>query len=449
MKWVEGDLHTRGLSLLTFLYAALLQLESHGSLAVAVVLLLYALSQVGHWRWSAVDPFGRTFIYLLLLQFVAAVPIFLHSGLQLRLLEGGGRYLVLAAVVVVLASRLRRQLYSPLLGGVVVTAFVGGGIALYQYYLLGYERALLYQGAIFASLIAVVTLLTLGVALPLLQQLQRWRRVVSLLWIAALMFALFTLFATGTKSAIVTLLVVSWLMVFLLLPRLGHRWRLLLLLVALLPPLLAYKSMPIVEQRIDNAWYALAQIVSGEESEHTQRYLDYSTVTRYEQMKFGFLVLRERPWSGMTDGERVEFYQQLVTAGEVIKYRHLPERGWGAAEVWADWQQDPEKPDWGHAHNEWLEMGASKGILGVVALLLLYLLPFRYFFSKREDPSLWVRVMARNGVVLVLAYFVFGWTEIPLQVKTTAVLYTLFITLLWASIRVVERGQVGSQSDIR
>ena len=84
-------------------------------------------------------------------------------------------------------------------------------------------------------------------------------------------------------------------------------------------------------------------------------------------------------------------------------------------------------------HNDMLFSMASHGLLGLAALLLMYLAPI-WIFARRlaahvAQPA---RVAAAMGLVLCIGFFVFGWTELILRGIRTLSFYIMIMAWLLA-----------------
>jgi O-antigen ligase len=76
---------------------------------------------------------------------------------------------------------------------------------------------------------------------------------------------------------------------------------------------------------------------------------------------------------------------------------------------------------------------ASHGVLGLVALLLMYVAPSWIFIRRLgahvAQPA---RVAAAMGLVLCVGFFVFGWTELILRGIRTLSFYAVMMAWLLA-----------------
>jgi O-antigen ligase len=94
----------------------------------------------------------------------------------------------------------------------------------------------------------------------------------------------------------------------------------------------------------------------------------------------------------------------------------------------------------GHAHNDWLELWAKKGLLGVLALALLMGVPAAAYWCVLREPRPVPDPIDRSprhaaalcGLVLVVGYAGFGQTQVMFAHNSGTVVY-LFMNLLFLS----------------
>jgi O-antigen ligase len=85
---------------------------------------------------------------------------------------------------------------------------------------------------------------------------------------------------------------------------------------------------------------------------------------------------------------------------------------------------------YGHPHNEYLDAAATRGIFGLVVLVLLFVLPFFYFFRHTSDPDDAVARTAYAGLAIVVLYAVCALTESVLfRVMSQSLFYFLLLGL--------------------
>lgn len=174
---------------------------------------------------------------------------------------------------------------------------------------------------------------------------------------------------------------------------------------------------PTLQHRTSKAFQeiALFQVDAGvgaEDGTHT------SVGQRLAHWKLAFSMGWERPFAGWGD----DGYKQE-------KQRRI-EQGKAPAVLQA----------FGHAHNDWLELWAKKGALGVLALALLMAVPanayWRVLREPRPEPDPIDRsprhAAALCGLVLVVGYVGFGQTQVMFAHNSGTMVY-LFMNLLFLS----------------
>ena len=87
------------------------------------------------------------------------------------------------------------------------------------------------------------------------------------------------------------------------------------------------------------------------------------------------------------------------------------------------------------SHNELLNSMVQKGILGLAAILLIYLIPLQHFARKFKSTNQTVRFYAISGICTITSIAVSGLTEAPLMHTSVSVTYGMLLILLYHSIR--------------
>ena len=93
-----------------------------------------------------------------------------------------------------------------------------------------------------------------------------------------------------------------------------------------------------------------------------------------------------------------------------------------------------------HAHNEWLDVWAKHGAVGLVLLLALYAVPGLIYWralrqaSPIHNPScLHRQIAAACGLALVVGYVGFGMTQVMFAHNSSSIMY-LFMNVLWVGM---------------
>jgi O-antigen ligase len=99
-----------------------------------------------------------------------------------------------------------------------------------------------------------------------------------------------------------------------------------------------------------------------------------------------------------------------------------------------------------HAHNEFIDTFAKRGLNGLVALMMLYLVPLRLFMRSFAEPDLTIRSVAVAGALLPVAYIDFGLTQAFLTHHSGTMMYAFLLAVLWG-IHSVQREQLAQKAN--
>ncbi|MGG4773197.1 O-antigen ligase family protein [Paenalcaligenes sp. Me52] len=116
--------------------------------------------------------------------------------------------------------------------------------------------------------------------------------------------------------------------------------------------------------------------------------------------------------------------------------------GWGKAqykqamtELAKQGKAHPVIKNFDHPHNEILNNAAKQGIVGILALLFLYVVPLRLFAPGLRAESLTQRSLATAGFLLPIAYIDFGLSQAFLTHNSGVMVYAFWLIVLWGSYR--------------
>jgi len=124
----------------------------------------------------------------------------------------------------------------------------------------------------------------------------------------------------------------------------------------------------------------------------------------------------DRPWLGWSEAGYAVEKQRRVETGEA----------------------PPVVLQFGHAHNEWLDLWAKAGLLGITSLALFYGVPLVVYGTalrhartlppgtERDERQ----AIAASGLVLVVGFIGFGLTQVMFAHNSGNMMY-LFMNLLW------------------
>ncbi|CAM4211077.1 O-antigen ligase family protein [Bordetella muralis] len=140
---------------------------------------------------------------------------------------------------------------------------------------------------------------------------------------------------------------------------------------------------------------------------------DTSMCIRLQLWGAAWHTIKHSPWSGI-DGQSTfsDELQQLAAKGQVSSF---------------------VARDFGEPHNDLLLALATNGLLGGLALLILYFAPAALFACRmRRNVPQAQRVAAAMGLAVCLGFAVFGLTELMFRGMRTVSLYVTFIALFTA-----------------
>ena len=84
----------------------------------------------------------------------------------------------------------------------------------------------------------------------------------------------------------------------------------------------------------------------------------------------------------------------------------------------------------GHAHNQYFEILAATGAIGIIALFLYLLLPGIYYYILFKMNS--SNIFALNGLVFTVGFWIYCMTEVPLEANSISSFYAFIQAVLLA-----------------
>lgn len=313
----------------------------------------------------------------------------------------------LGALLMLPALLVRRPAATALRWGCVLGAIGAGLTALWQVQVLHLERAEGYTNAIQFGNLAL--LLGLCSAIWVLQE-RPPRAQAFAGWVGAAMGLLASL-ASGSRGGWVMLPPLMLLILWLQRPPgaapAGRRAARAVLVTAAICTVLA--TLPVVQQR--------AELAADELQQQAQQGAGTSVGLRVAFWRQAWADGLEHPWVGVGQLGYEQRQRAAVARGAMpalaIRYNH--------------------------AHNEWLDMFAKRGLLGVLGLLLFYAVPGVLFGRALrqvggDTPAQRARrAAALCGLTTVLAYLGFGLTQVMFAHNNGNLMYLLTVSL-WLAV---------------
>ena len=318
------------------------------------------------------------------IKFLLAIPIYI----LLRNISGVGFYL---------------------LAGSVLGAFVGGVQGLLDVYVFvvpEYYGHIHAWGAYGHLFIGPVTLLMVGLIIPATRELKLDKRLWPVL-VAVGLLGLATVILSLARSAYLGFVVISVLSILYYL-----RWKKATVVIVIITVLVVFSYIisDKVQNRINDGvsevtnYFDTLKKYPGQPEKYSAR---SSLGTRLEMWRSTQYFFAEAPWFGVGRFNYKSKAQEYVNQGL-------------ANQVIANHS---------HPHNAYIEMIMSKGVFGLLSLLLLMYYPL-YVFIKTRNVS---RDSAFAGIVLISAYTIFSLTEASTFIKNNFVsIYLVYLSVFFS-----------------
>ena len=182
---------------------------------------------------------------------------------------------------------------------------------------------------------------------------------------------------------------------------------------------LAASNFSFIEKRVAGSISEVQGYLNGEPGS-----AETSVGARLEQWRLAWIMSKEKPITGW---------------GE---YGYLK----GREEFAAQGLADASVVNFGHAHNEYFNILAKKGVVGVLALTLIYVLPFLAFrpnfnlmLKLNEKELRLYKSFCAVGMLIPLSYFIFGLTEYFFYLNIGHIFYIFSILFTYSIVKSLER----------
>ena len=184
----------------------------------------------------------------------------------------------------------------------------------------------------------------------------------------------------------------------------SHRWAaILLLFVTVFSVYLVPQTG--VEKRIEQARVDIERYFDGDLKNN-------SVGLRFDMWKAAVIMFQNEPFTGV--GIRKYYNEQKRMVDNGVVHRDSLEHG--------------------HPHNVYLSELASKGLIGFVLLMMIFIYPLRIFFRHMKSSDVETSSLAYAGAALVAGYMLFGLSESMFYRVLPISFYTIFIFTITAFI---------------
>ncbi|WP_107851122.1 O-antigen ligase family protein [Oceanimonas marisflavi] len=392
------------ISLMVFLSLALLLSTPGGSVAAFAVLLLVALVFLFRVKDKAsLTSQDKLFIFSLVFMFLTVLPAFVTDGFRGRYLDLSLRFLLAVPILLLLLKTPPKA--SWLFAGAVAGSFSACGLAVYQYFYLGMPRV---DGFLYSINFGYLACALAFLSFPgvIFFERSRWK----LTAFVGFMAAVFAMLLTGTRGAYIAVPALSVLLIILYRKELGAKLLVLVAAATISMPAASYMVVPQVQQRFDVLVNELVNYESGDASKAYS-----SSGLRLELWTAAIAAFRQSPIYGLNYNEREALNASLVDEGRVIPQVLSVSRG--------------------HAHSEYFEILAGRGILGLIALMMLFLVPGGIFLRRAVNTQGKEKALAAAGVTFIGGFMVYGLSEAPLQGNVISGCYALTVVAMYAMLK--------------
>ncbi len=365
---------------------------SSGSQPTAVLVFLVCLPLCFSTGQPVIKISGL-WLFIFTWPLVASIPLFIGSETG-EALSAASRYFITAIILIGL-SQLR--LSSKIL---LRAASASGMLAiLFNVDQLGEMRVNFGVGFLDAAYIGVL-LLGLTLAQYHLDKGRPWWRVYGLVGIACLVVVVMKTGTRGAWPAMICVFLIQLVLVDLPLKR-----KVFAAFAGLVLFGIVLFTVPSIKNRIDLTVYEFQSYY--QENNHAS-----SMGYRFDFWQIALECFAESPIWGVSYQRRSEIMEQYVKKNPV------------SASIGNDGRSS--------SHNEILNALAKKGLLGVLAVFLLYLVPMRFFLRHlRSNNTAEIRHLGLAGTGMVISIIICGVTEAPMMSVRVGTSYGIFIVFLY------------------
>lgn len=217
---------------------------------------------------------------------------------------------------------------------------------------------------------------------------------------AGIIFGLLACLLTGTRGALLGWLV--GLFVILWQQGLFTKYTIRILLGLFVLVMFVLSTMPRFTARIESMIDTLSA---------PQIHVNTSTGKRISMWRAGWDMFKEHPLTGVGIAEYQDQLNAMIKRGEYPAYL----------------------AKYDHPHNSYISNLASTGIFGLIAVIALFYVPYRYF--KKVLIYERVHAYALSGQVFVSMMAVIGLTESIFERQAITVFYVFFVLAFYAVVR--------------
>jgi len=357
----------------------------HWFSAIFILLLLLALATL--WKQATVlRKEERIFLWICAIYFflyVLSATIHGWDKPQVRYLERDLRYL--AIIPIYLMFRRYPDCLNWFLKGGIFAGFFLFSQALYDLFVLKLSFA---NGIYSKNIIGpFAVLIAFWLSFYLVDNYRRLSVVVRIVIVLSIIGAIYTCAVSGSRGAYLGFVITA---LFCIVFFLNTKWRVISICMLVFIASLFYLKSDVVNNRVDSGIANIKKYYAAEN--HST---DDSSITsvgvRLEMIRTVHLIVIDSPIIGIGPASYLEYAQSHIDKGDI----------------------HPVIANFANPHNAFLETLVSKGILGLLALLLLLYYPM-YIFIRDYRQS---KMTAIIGMLHIVAISSFSMTDHSVVVK--------------------------------
>ncbi|MCP8900720.1 O-antigen ligase family protein [Gilvimarinus xylanilyticus] len=168
-----------------------------------------------------------------------------------------------------------------------------------------------------------------------------------------------------------------------------------------------------IQERVNRGVTEVGQYLSG-------KHVGRSVGLRFEMWRAASTMVDEKPWVGWGEEGYIEPMLERIEGKKIRKgVSHFT-----------------------HVHNDMLDVTVKRGLLGLAALLIVYLLPLAIFSVeaiRMKSQQVEAKAFAMSGVILVSSVALFGLTQAFFRHNSGVTLYVFFIAVIWGFMRCAQQ----------
>lgn len=142
-------------------------------------------------------------------------------------------------------------------------------------------------------------------------------------------------------------------------------------------------------------------------------------------------------------GARLDMWNSALLA-----FQEKPILGWGSKgyiqlkkEQVSEKKIHPMTLTFNDAHNQYLDMAAKRGIVGILGLFVIFLIPLTYFLRSLSSIKPVSRALSILGVFHIISAMIYGLTQTFLAHNSGSIFYFFLVIVFYSLIKINENSE--------